>query len=120
VLFIMQRIFNRNAELEKRRILRANMTGSEKILWEKIRNKKLGLKFRRQYSIGPYVVDFYCAQLKLAVEIDGGVHAANDVKEYDKEREDFIKSFGIKMIRFDNEEVKGDLNRVLKTIENAR
>ncbi len=60
----MQRIFNRSTELEKRRLLRANMTGEEKILWEKLRSKKLGIKFRRQYSIGPYVVIFTVQQKK--------------------------------------------------------
>jgi very-short-patch-repair endonuclease len=71
----MQRIFNRSGELEKRLALRAKMTGEEKILWEKLRNKKLGLKFKRQYSIGPYIVDFYCSATKIAIEVDGGVTA---------------------------------------------
>lgn len=93
------------------------MTGEEKILWEKLRNKKLGYKIRRQYSIGPYVVDFYCSAKKIVIEVDGGVHATDTAIEYDKEREAFIKSFGIKIIRFSNEEVKGNLNEVIKTIE---
>jgi very-short-patch-repair endonuclease len=106
----MQRLFNRSNKYEKRRILRANMTGEEKILWEQLRRKKLGLKFRRQYSIGPYIADFYCSCLKLAIEKDGGVHSDSNIKEYDKEREEFRKSFGIKVIRFSNEEVKGNLS----------
>jgi len=93
------------------------MTGEERILWEKLRNKKLGFKFKRQYSIGPYIVDFYCSGLKLAIEIDGGVHSAGNTKEYDKRREEFIKSFEIKILRFSNEEVKSNLYKVLKTIE---
>ncbi len=105
----MQHIFNRSRELEKRRTLRANMTGEEKILWEKLRSKKLGFKFKRQYSIGPYVVDFYCSAKKIAIEVDGEVHGTNTAIEYDKEREEFIKSFGIKIIRFSNEEVRGNL-----------
>ncbi len=92
----MQHIFNRTSELEKRRILRANMTGEEKILWEKLRNKKLGIKFKKQYSIGPYVVDFYCSAKKIAIEIDGEIHSTENSQEYDKGREDFIRLFGIK------------------------
>jgi leucyl-tRNA synthetase len=116
----LQHIFNRSRELEKRRTLRVNMTGEEKILWEKLRSKKTGYKFRRQYSIGSYVVDFYCSAKKLAIEVDGEVHGTNTAVEYDKEREEFIKSFGIKIIRFSNEEVKGNLHKVLKTIEEAK
>jgi very-short-patch-repair endonuclease len=115
----LQHIFNRSRELEKRRTLRANMTGEEKILWEKLRSKKLGFKFKRQYSIGPYVVNFYCSAKKIAIEVDGEVHSTNTAIEYDKEREEFIKSFGIKTIRFSNEEVRGNLHKVLKTIEEA-
>jgi len=114
----MQRIFNRHSELEKRRILRARMTIEEKILWERISNRKLkDCKFRRQYSIGPYVVDFYCPAKKLAVEIDGVIHESEINTEYDKERDDFIGSLGIKTIRISNEEIRSNLNSVINKLE---
>jgi len=86
-------------------------------LWLRIKNKQLkGYKFRRQYSIGNYVVDFYCQELKLAVEVDGDSHYNEASIEYDKAREKYLQKFGIRIIRFSNEEVKDNIDGVLERI----
>jgi very-short-patch-repair endonuclease len=72
----MTRIFNRASEKEKRRALRKNMTKAEVLLWIQLKNRKLlGQRVLRQYSVGPYVVDFYIPKLKLAIEVDGATHS---------------------------------------------
>jgi len=76
-----------------------------------------GLKFRRQHPIGPYIVDFYCAQHKLVVELDGSVHLQQ--MEYDAERTPFLNSRGLQVIRIQNEEVENDLERILCKIAEA-
>ena len=99
---------------EKARRLRKKSTPEEKKLWNKIKDRQLlGYKFRRQQPIGPYILDFYCADRKLAIELDGGQHNDSDTKEYDKERTEFIEFQGIKVIRFWNQEINKDINLVL-------
>ena len=113
----MTQFFNQTTEKEKRRNLRKNMPKAEAIVWSRLRGKEiLGCKFRRQYSIGPYVVDFYCPALKLAVEIDGDSHFQEGTKDRDRSKEAFIESFGIQFLRFTNAEVYGDLESVLVAI----
>ena len=93
----MPLIYNKTGIKERRRELRKNQTDVERLLWKQIRNKNFfGLKFFRQYSVGAYIVDFYCPKLKLAIELDGGQHAEEGNKEYDKIRTDYLKSMGIK------------------------
>lgn len=113
----MTKIFNKTSQRNKRKILRRNISEPEIILWSclKARNTK-GRKFRRQYSIGRYVVDFYCPLLRLAIEIDGSSHARKDAKEYDAERQRTIEALGIKIIRFTNYDVKNNLKSVLSNI----
>ncbi len=97
------------------RRLRSNPTGAEKRLWSKIRNKQLaGHRFRRQAPIGPYVVDFFCPEQKLIIELDGGQHA-NQV-EADTERTAWLESKGYRVIRFWNNEVFDNLDGVLHSI----
>ena len=68
----MSKIFNQNAQKEKRRTLRKRSTRAEKLLWQNLRDRGLeGFKFRRQFSVGPFVLDFYCPELKLAIVVDG-------------------------------------------------
>jgi len=97
------------------------MTPAERILWQELRNKKLGAKFRRQmpfvFGIYRYVADFYCPQRKLIIEIDGGIHNDPEVKEIDIFREDIFKLSGYKIIRFNNEEVLHNLNSVINEIK---
>ena len=93
------------------------MPSAESVLWSKLRRRQLlGYKFRRQYSVGTYVVDFYCAELRLAIEVDGDSHYQSGAQERDKDRETFIKSFGIDFLRFRNVEVFEQLSAVLDSI----
>ncbi len=92
------------------------MTRAEIFLWQEIRKKQIsGFGFKRQYSIGGFIVDFYCPKVKLAIEVDGKYHEYN--KEYDKAREEFIKRFGIIFLRFKNEEVINNWDIVNLKIE---
>jgi len=93
-------------EIKKKfaRILRKDETRSENILWEFLRNRKfMDLKFRRQHVIEGFVVDFYCHELRIGIEVDGSIHAKR--KEYDKIRQEIIESKGIRIIRIANKEV---------------
>lgn len=100
-----------------RQDLRKQMTDPEMLLWSRIKNQQLdGHKFRRQYSIGPYIVDFYCPRLKLVIEIDGGQHAERENEEYDRSRTDYFKSMNIKVVRFWNNEVLNNLDGVYQNI----
>ena len=93
------------------------MTECEKILWKHIRNDALGVRFRRQYGIGNYIADFYCPSLKLVIELDGSQHFTEEGLEYDKSREEFMKNFGIKTLRFNNNDVMTNIEEVLKGIK---
>ena len=101
--------------LDARRDLRNNPTPEEDILWQSLRSSKSGFKFRRQHSIGNFIVDFYCPAKKLIIEIDGGQHL--DKKEYDKERSNYLESLGFKVIRFWNEEVNKEMDSVIEKIK---
>lgn len=98
--------FNRTSEREKRRALRKRQTLAEEIIWQNVRNRKfLGYKFRRQYSVDCFIIDFYCPKLKLALEIDGSVHDTEEAQQYDARRQKYIEEFGIKFLRIRNEEI---------------
>jgi very-short-patch-repair endonuclease len=113
----MTQHFNRTSEKVKRRLLRKNMPRAEALIWAKLKGKEmLGYKFRRQYSVGRYIVDFYCPRLKLAVEIDGDSHYQKGSEDSDKHRQAFIESFGIQFLRFTNEDVLKNLEGVLETV----
>ena len=99
---------------QRRQELRRNQTDAEKAFWSKVRNKRfLGLKFFRQYSMGPYILDFYCPTAKLAVELDGGQHMKGDSTEYDAARSEYLKAQGIEVTRFWDHEVLLDIQSVL-------
>jgi very-short-patch-repair endonuclease len=116
----MTQNFNKTSEKEKRRNLRKNQTFCEKILWIYLRDRKtLGYKFRRQYSVDHYVIDFYCPELKLAIELDGSVHDIPDQKEYDEYRQEYLERFGITFCRFTNDELMGNANTTFEIIEKA-
>lgn len=113
----MSLIYNKTVFKERRRDLRRNQTEAEKVIWKRLRNKGLfGLKFFRQYSVGAYIVDFYCPKYKLAIELDGGQHAEEENKEYDKVRTDYMESMGIEVMRFWNNEVLQNIEGVLEEI----
>ncbi len=97
---------------------RGKLTPAESVLWEAIKNKKLkGCKFRRQHPIGIFIVDFYCHEMALAIEIDGKYHEEEIQQEYDNNRTKLLEEAGIFELRFRNEEVLNDLNSVLAKIE---
>lgn len=99
------------------RELRQVETETEKILWESLRGKRLnGLKFRRQHPYEHYVLDFFCVEHQLVVELDGSVHDVLDQAAYDEERTSFLNEHGLHVIRFRNEEVKKNLSNVLQKI----
>lgn len=103
---------------EAARILRKNETPAEKHLWERINNNKLGYKFRRQHPIWFFIADFYCHQLKIVIEVDGGIHLSPEQRDYDLRREEEIKQFEVRIIRFTNEEVLGKVEKVIGEIKN--
>lgn len=101
------------------RTLRKQTTDAEQKLWALLRNRQLnGKKFRRQHAILNYIVDFYCHELKLAIELDGNFHTKAEVKEYDRLRTASLHEMGITVLRFWNEEVMRDPEKVLKKISN--
>ncbi|MEH2408805.1 endonuclease domain-containing protein [Nostoc sp.] len=113
----MTKLYNKNSEIEKRRLLRQNITKAEKLIWDKIRDRQLeNCKFRRQYSVDKFVMDFYSSEFKLAIEIDGESHFQEGAAESDKARQEFIESAGIKFIRFTNNDMYANLSGVLESI----
>jgi len=114
----MGKIYNQKIQNHKRKKLRNEMTKAEVLLWMELKDKKiLGYKFRRQFSIGSYVVDFYCPELNLAVEVDGATHVTDEEIRYDKDRQTEIETLGIKFLRFSNPEIYKDMNHVLEKIK---
>ncbi len=98
--------------------LRKNMTNAEQILWEALRNRRVGnAKFRRQHPIGKYIADFFCASANLAIELDGSIHNTEEKRYSDSERDAYLKDAGITTIRLKNDDVIHDLPHVLKNIE---
>ena len=113
-------LYNRTALRETRKQFRNNPTAAEQRLWSRLNRKQiLGRKFRRQYSVDAYVLDFYCPELKLAIEVDGSSHDATEAKDYDKMREKIIEQCGIKVLRFRNEQVMNHLDDVIVAITQA-
>ncbi len=108
----MDKIFNKTEYKPRRQALRNNMTEPEKKLWQILRGKQMGVKFRRQHGIGYYIADFYCPELKLVIEVDGKSHESADAQSYDAIRHDFMVSVGITTLRFTNDEVMNHLDGV--------
>ncbi len=114
----MTKVFNKTSEKLKRRNLRQEMPKAEMMLWLKLRGRGLnGFKFRRQYSIGKFIVDFYCPQLKLAIEVDGDSHFTENAVKNDIERQKIIEAFGITFLRFTNLDIYENLENVLDSID---
>jgi very-short-patch-repair endonuclease len=99
------------------RELRKNMTKGEILLWQQIRKRQLGVQFHRQIPIDEYIVDFYCHELLLAIEVDGECHYRPGAYEEDKKREDRLKSLGVHIVRIHDSEVKKDMPNVIRTLE---
>lgn len=96
--------------------LRTHCTWEEEVIWEYLSSNKLGVKFRRQHPMLFYVADFYCHQLKLVIEIDGGIHNKEDVKINDALRQKEIEKLGIHIIRFTNSQVKNNIEKIVEDI----
>ncbi len=110
--------FNASEEIIRRaKLLRKEMTEAEVLLWKELRNFKLGIKFRRQHPVGRFIVDFYCQEAKLVIEIDGSVHLQEGQKEKDENRTYELEKLGLKVIRFDNQNVITNISEVINEIQ---
>lgn len=104
-----------NRDLKRR--LRSEMTPAEKQLWFHLSSRQFqSLKFRRQHGIGPYIVDFYCPEKGVVIEIDGETHAGEDEKLRDQQREVYLRSLSLLVVRYTNEEVLKNLEGVLEDL----
>ena len=113
----MSDIHNRK-ELEPfRKRLRNNLTSAEATLWKYLKGSQLGKKIRRQHSVGNYILDFYCATERIAIELDGQHHFTEEGMKYDKGRTCYLNSLNIKVIRFENVKVFENLEGVLNEIK---
>jgi very-short-patch-repair endonuclease len=113
----MPRLFNRKYQKPIRQRLRKDATAAEKLLWSRLKHSQLcGHKFRRQQGIAKFVMDFYCPEHKLAIEIDGATHSTPEEIKYDKERQEYIEKFGVNFLRFTNSDVFENLDWVLESI----
>ena len=108
-----------NANLKQlSRQLRENMSDAERHLWAKIRMKQLkDYQFYRQKPIGDYIVDFFCPRAKLVIEVDGSHHLAGETIEYDRIRDEYLSSLGLRVLRFTNTDVLTHTERVVESIE---
>lgn len=110
-------MYNDQIQIRRRQELRKGQTEAEEKFWQKIRNRQISnLKFYRQYGVGPYILDFFCPKIRLAIELDGEQH--KDAVEYDQEREGFLKDKNINTIRFWNKEILFGIEDVLSVINN--
>jgi len=102
---------------EKARELRRSMTAAEVVLWKQLRNNSIGYKFRRQHPIGPYILDFYCYELNLAIELDGSIHDTQPNVTHDEIRTAYLNEIGITVLRFTNDIVYRNVETVLESIK---
>lgn len=110
-------IYNKEEKKEIRRDLRRKSTKPEQCIWEKLRAKKLWVKFRRQYSAGRYILDFYCVEKRLCVEIDGESHFSEEWIEYDLIRTEYLEALWIQVLRFTNNEVMNNIDWIVEDIQ---
>ena len=102
---------------ELARELRQKQTSAESLLWQLLRNRQLlGFKFRRQHQFGEYVADFYCHEARVIIECDGAVHETNEQWHHDAERDAYMIGQGLRILRFTNEQILLDTERVLRDI----
>ncbi|MFC6052008.1 DNA methyltransferase [Acinetobacter sp. Ac_877] len=105
------------ALLEFAKSMRHTATDAEHLMWQILRAKRfMNLKFRRQHVIAPYIVDFYCHEIGLVIELDGGQHGMNDAIEYDAERTKFLEAFDLTVVRYWNHDVLGWTDVVLEDL----
>ncbi len=116
VVFMDNAIHNIRSLKDVRRALRRNMPKSEVVLWSYLKNRQLGVKFRRQHSIGPYIVDFYCPEKRLIIEVDGETHTYSAQQSEDLARDDFAKQGHIRVLRIVNTDVQENIRGVIDEI----
>ncbi len=110
-------IYNIMSSKSRRKELRNVGTKAEAILWMELKNRQLdGVKFRRQQGLGRYIVDFYCREFRVVIELDGASHEGEEAMRYDAERTRYLETLGLKVIRFPNGAVFNDLEFVLQEI----
>lgn len=102
--------------LQHAREMRHPQTPAEATVWQYLRNRNLGFKFRRQHPIVRFIIDFYCAELKLCIEIDGDTHLEQAQQEYDAARTEYLEFLGCKVIRFTNEDVRYNIQAIVQAI----
>lgn len=110
------RILNISEYVSIRRALRTSAVKSERLLWGKLRARHLQWKFRRQHGIGCYIVDFFCPELKLVIEVDGISHEREDVSRHDVEKRSYLEKQGVTVMRFTTQEVCNELDRIVENI----
>lgn len=116
----MKIVYNDPFLKQRRRELRKDMTHSERMLWERLRGRRFkGLRFLRQYSVGPYILDFYCPSQRLAIELDGADHATRRGISRDEIRDEYLQDQGIRILRFWNIDLDFKIDEVLERISNA-
>lgn len=113
----MQQVHNLRILKARRKTLRNNLGIPEIILWSHLKDSQLGTKFRRQHSVGFYVLDFYCPEARLAVELDGATHDNPAAQNYDIKRDIFLKKLGIRVLRIQNKDALNNLDGVLEEIK---
>jgi len=115
---MMAYVFNSPKQKPRRRNLRSNMTRAEIVLWYSLKGKQvLGYKFRRQHGVDQYILHFYCPEMALAIEVDGESHNSKNARCRDEKRQKEIEAYGIRFLRFTDDEVLGNPNRVVDAIE---
>ena len=112
-------LYNHKDLREWRKELRNNQTSAEKVLWSKVSKNQIGgLRFLRQYSVGPYILDFYCPKIRLGIELDGSFHSGKEAIIYDRDREKYLEDLDIQIIRFWNDDVLNNLAETLNELQN--
>ncbi|OGH93816.1 MAG: hypothetical protein A2538_03005 [Candidatus Magasanikbacteria bacterium RIFOXYD2_FULL_41_14] len=115
----MAKVFNKKEQIPIRKRLRNNITKSEMILWKYLKGSQMnGWKFRRQQGIGNYIVDFYCPDLKIVVEVDGLTHSEEVVFEKDEVRQEYLENLGLKVVRYNSQDIFYKINDVLEGLYN--
>ncbi|WP_235940997.1 endonuclease domain-containing protein [Cyclobacterium roseum] len=115
---VMGQLNNKKTLKEIRKTLRNSPTPAESDLWQQLKGRQLkGKKFRRQHSFGDFILDFYCPEARLAIELDGAPHYTEEGRLSDRERDAILESYGIKVLRFSNSKLEEELMSVLKVIE---
>jgi len=114
----MTKLYNQKHQTNLRKKLRNNQTSSEKLLWNQLRRRQVnGHRFRRQYSFGKFIVDFFCPELKIAIEVDGANHFFDDRStDYDLKKQKYINSLGVKVLRFTTTDIYNNIDNVLDVI----